>query len=47
MDFENLKNENIIIEIRNLVNDCENFEDDIDSYCAFMREVILNTSGVN
>ena len=46
MDFEDLKNENIILEIRALI-DAGNDLDDFDDYCAFMREVILNTSGLN
>ncbi len=47
MDFENLKNENIIIEIRALIDQSIEDLDDIDSYCEFMREMILNTSGLN
>ena len=47
MDFENLKNENIIIEIRSLIDQSVDDLDDIDSYCEFMREMILNTSGLN
>ncbi len=45
--YDDLRNEKIIIEIVNLVNDIEEFEEDIDAYCAFMKEVILNTSGIN
>ena len=47
MDFENLKNENIIIEIRALIDQSIDDLDDIDSYCEFIREMILNTSGLN
>lgn len=42
--FEDLKKENIIIDITNLIG---NLDADTDAYCEFMREVILNTSGVN
>lgn len=42
--FENLKKENIIIDITNLVN---NLDADTDAYCEFMKDVILNTSGLN
>ena len=45
--YDDLRNEKIIIEIVNLVNDIEEFEEDIDAYCTFMKEVILNTSGIN
>lgn len=47
MNFDDLKNENIIIEIKHLVDEYEDFEDDIDAYTSFMREMILNTSGLN
>lgn len=42
--FEDLKKENIIIDITNLVG---NLEPDADAYCEFMKGVILNTSGLN
>lgn len=43
--FNDLKNENIIIEITNLVKG--GIEKDADEYCQFMKEIILNTSGIN
>ena len=46
MDSENLENEKIIIEIRALIDESDDL-DDIDGYCQFMREMILNTSGLN
>lgn len=45
--YEDLKNEKIIVEITNLVEKVEQFQDDIDSYCEFMKGVILNTSSLN
>ena len=45
--YDYLRNEKIIVEIINLVDDIEEFENDVDAYCAFMKEVILNTSGLN
>lgn len=45
--YEDLKNEKIIVEIVNLVENIESIKDDIDSYCEFMKGVILNTSGKN
>ena len=42
--FEDLKKENIIIDITNLVG---NLEADADAYCEFMKGVILKTSGLN
>ncbi len=45
--YEKLKDEKLIVEITNLVDKVEKFEEDIDSYCEFMKGVILNTSGIN
>ena len=45
--YEKLKDEKIIVDITNLVQKVEKFEEDIDSYCEFMKGVILNTSGLN
>lgn len=42
-----LKNEKIIVEITNLVDNIENMKDDVDAYCEFMKGIILNTSGLN
>lgn len=45
--FEDLKNVKLLLEITNLVDKVEEFQEDIDSYCEFMKGVILNTSGLN
>ena len=45
--FEDLKNEKIVVEITNLVDNVEKTQEDIDAYCEFMKGVILNTSGLN
>ncbi len=45
--YNDLKNEKIIVEIVNLIDKIESFENDVDAYCAFMKDVILNTSGLN
>ena len=45
--FQKLKDEKLIVEITNLVENIEDFKEDIDSYCEFMKGVILNTSGLN
>lgn len=47
MRYNDLKNENIIIEMNNLVDRIEEFQEEIDTYCEFMKGVILNTSGLN
>jgi len=45
--FEKLNDEKIIVDITNLVNNCENIENDLDAYCQFMKGIILSTSGLN
>ncbi len=45
--FEDLKKEGIIVDLQNLVDKAEEFKSDLDSYCEFMRECILGTSGIN
>ena len=45
--FEKLKNEGVIVDLQNLVDKAGEFKSDIDSYCEFMREMFLGTSGVN
>ena len=45
--YEEFKDEKIIVEIINLMEAAEEIQQDIDSYCQFMKEVILNTSGLN
>lgn len=43
MDFDDLKNENIIIELRALIDAGEDL-DDIEDYCQFMKEMMLKTT---
>lgn len=45
--FDDLKKEKIVVEITNLIEKAEKAQTDIDSYCEFMKGVILNTSGLN
>lgn len=45
--YKKLKDEKLIVDITNLVNNIEQIEGDIDSYCEFMKGIILNTSGIN
>lgn len=46
--FDDLNKKKIIIEIAELVNDEDDFdEEDMDEYCAFMKEMFLKTSGLN
>ena len=43
------ENRKIIIEIRALVNDedDEDLDEDMDDYCMFMKQMFLDTSGLN
>ena len=45
--YDDLKKEEIIVEIVNLIDDIEQYKEDVDAYCAFMKGVILSTSGLN
>lgn len=45
--YDDLKKEEIIVEIVNLVENIEAYKEDIDAYCEFMKGVILSTSGLN
>jgi len=45
----NEENNKVIIEIRALINEDgdPDFEEDLDDYCAFMKQMFLDTSGLN
>ncbi len=45
--YDQLKKEEIIVEIVNLVDKVEDYKEDVDAYCSFMKGVILSTSGLN
>ena len=45
--FDELKNEGLIIEFSDMVKKAEDFKDDIDEYCQFMKEMFLGTSCQN
>jgi len=46
--FEDLNKKKIIIEIAELVNEEEDFdEEDMDEYCQFMKQMFLKTSSLN
>ena len=45
--YNELKNEEIIVEIVNLVEKIEDYKEAVDAYCEFMKGVILSTSGLN
>mgnify|MGYP001514219712 CR=1 FL=1 len=42
--YEELKKEKIIVELRDLINKADEFKDDVDCYCEFMRETFLALS---
>ncbi len=45
--YNELKNENIIIELESLLKNCDNIDESISSYAEFMKERILSVSGIN
>lgn len=47
MMFNKLKDEKIILDLENLVKNCEEGEDMSTSYAIFMKEKILGLSGLN
>ncbi|MDD3238038.1 MAG: hypothetical protein PHV37_08090 [Candidatus Gastranaerophilales bacterium] len=47
MHNNDINDNKIVIEIRELVNDIDNFKEDVEEYCRFMKEMFLSTSGKN
>lgn len=45
--YEDLVRKQIIIELKNLIKKAEEIEQDKDSYCEFMKGMILNTYSAN
>ena len=49
--FDELKREKLIVELKILLDKSEEFEEeadeDMDAYCAFMKDIIMSTSGLN
>lgn len=45
--YDELLKKRIIIEFKKLLNKAKDENNDVDSYAQFMKEVILNTYGVN
>ena len=45
--YDDLKREEIIVELNVLINRADEFKNDLDSYCEFMLETFLATSGIN
>ena len=45
--YEELKKNDIIVELKTLIDKAEEFQSDIDAYCDFMKQTFLATSGMN
>lgn len=45
--YNQLKNQNIIIDLETLIKNAEEFDEITSSYAEFMRERILSVSGIN
>ena len=44
MEFDDLKNDKVIVELRALIDAGNDDLDDIEDYCNFMKEMILKTT---
>lgn len=47
MENQNLSEEKIVMEIRDLINDIDNVKENIDNYCEFLKQMFLSGSGRN
>lgn len=45
--YDELKNNEIIVELKTLIDIAEEFQSEIDAYCEFMKQTFLATSGLN
>ena len=45
--YEDLLRKQIIVELKNLIKKAETIEEDTDTYCEFMKGMILNTYSTN
>lgn len=45
--YDDLVKNNVIIELKELVEKASEKQNELDSYAKFMKEVILNTYGIN
>lgn len=45
--YNKLKDENVIIELENLIKNCDDNDDITTSYVLFMKERIMAVSGIN
>ena len=45
--YNQLKKENVIVELETLIKKAENFDEELSSYAEFMKQRILSVSGNN
>ncbi len=45
--YYELKKENVIVDLENLVKSAKDFDEDLSSYARFMKEQILSVTGNN
>ncbi len=45
--YEEFKKNDIIVEMKTLIDTAEEYKDEINAYCEFMKGVFLATSGLN
>lgn len=45
--LDNLENEQIVVEIKKLINDINSVKDEVNIYCDLMKQMILSGSSQN
>lgn len=45
--LDNLKNEEIVVEVKNLIENINNFKDEANIYCDLMKQMFLSASNCN
>ncbi len=47
MQYKNLSDEKIVLEIRDMINEIDSVKENIDEYCRFLKDMFLSGSGRN
>ena len=47
MNEDFYKDNDVIVELKTLIDKAEEVQSDIDCYCAFMKQMFLSNSGLN
>lgn len=47
MNEDFFKNQDVIVELKTLIDKADEVQSDIDAYCNFMKQMFLSNSGIN